>query len=342
VVGSPPPRKHEENNMIANKTRLLLSTATMTPAEISKGRFMRSPDGHPDGGAAPAPAPAPSPAPAPEPEATAESLDAEFAPAPEGGSNTDDTGAPAPAPQPEPEPKPEGASVEERIGALTAAQREAERQAAEARREADELRRKYEPAPSQEQQPSAEGQAPDPSKYEFGEADPKFIADTARFHAKMEFQEQAAQAETRAQIADMEAKWQGEIAKPEVIEKYPDFDEKVTKGAESGSWDCSPLMALGIKQSPVGPDVAYHLATNTADASRIAKLSPIEQALEFGRLEGKFMHAPKADKQPVTTTSAPPPPPARARGAGGQFAVQADTDDFAAFDKMADGVLTKG
>lgn len=269
-------------------------------------------------------------------------MDAEFAPVPEGAApETGETGAEGEGDKPKPEAKPEGASVEERIGELTAARREAERVAAEARREADDLRRRYEPAPQPEGQ-NGEDQAPDPTKYEYGEADPKFIADTARFHAREEFAQQTQQAEVRAQIADMEAQWTGKIADPEVVTKYPDFDEKVTKGAEAGSWDCSPLMAIGIKQSSVGPDVAYHLATNPADATRISKLTPMEQALEFGRLEGRFMAAPKtATTPPVTPSKAPPPPAARARGAGGQFAVASDTDDFASFDKMADGVLTK-
>lgn len=330
------------------KTELMGSTALiMTPAERAKGRFMRSPDGH-DGGGAPAPAPAPAPEPAPAPlasdkefvdtgpkETTAEDLEAEFG----------EVGDPASPPADEGDgekPKP-GASVEDRIAELTAETREAQRQAAEARREAAELRSQAEAAaPPKEAAGTDPDQAPDPAKYEFGEADARFIADTATFHARAEFQRQAQAAELKAQFATMEADWQTKLAAPEVIEKYPDFDTVVTKAADAGDWDCSPLMAIGIKQSPVGADVAYHLATNKADAARIARLTPIEQALEFGRLEGRYMHAPKAAApEAVKTTSAPPPPAARARGAGGTFAVQADTEDFGAFDRMADGLLSK-
>lgn len=334
------------------KSVLMGSTALiMSPAERAMGRYMRAPDEHGGGAPAPAPAPAPTPEASPAPlasdhevleprETTAEDLEAEF-----GG------GEPATPETADVEDKPEGedktgAAVEERFAEITAARREAERQAAEARREADDLRAKLaamKPPEGGDREGTDPDQAPDPAKYEFGEADARFIADTATFHARAEFQRQQSAAELNTQFADMEAKWQGEIAKPEVVEKYPDFDTVVTKAADAGEWDCSPLMAIGIKQSPVGADVAYHLATNKADASRIAKLSPMEQALEFGRLEGKYLYAPKASTEapPVKTTAAPPPPGARARGAGGQFAVQADTDDFASFDKMADGLLSK-
>jgi hypothetical protein len=328
------------------KTALLGSTALiMTAAERSKGRFMRAPDEH---GGAPTPTPTPEATPTPTPsapeltpeqeqQAQVDALDAEFG---------DLTPAPELEQQEEVDPNaPKPKTPEERIGEITAEAREAQRQAAEARREADEWRRRAEEAvaPKKGDEGAATDQAPDPEKYDYGEADPKFIADTARFHARQEFAQLQSQAEAKATIADMEAKWQGALSAPEVVEKYPDFKEKVVDTAEAGSWDCTPLMAVGIKASPVGPDVAYHLATNTAEAARIAAIqNPIEQALEFGRLEGRFLHAPKAEASPAkTVTTAPTPPANRARGAGGQFAVAADTDDFASFDKMADGLMKK-
>lgn len=327
----------------------LLAGVAMSPAERAQGRYMRNPDGHTDAAPAPAaaPEPSPAPAPAPEPELTTEQmLEQEFSgdsdPAtPEPNNNGD----PEPAPKPE-EEKP-GASVEERMAEMTAARREAEREAAENRRIAEDYKRQLDalaPPPKDgkgnDRDPDA---APSPADYDFGEADPQFIADTATFHARAEYQRQAQAAELRGQISQLEANWQGAIAAPEVVERYPDFQEKVVKAADEGKWDCSPLMSIGIKQSPVGADVAYHLATNPTEASRISRLTPIEQALEFGRIEGRFMNSPKAEeaKPTPTATNAPPPPAARARGAGGKFAVAADTEDFGAFEKSADAVLAK-
>lgn len=54
----------EANNATKAATTLL---GRMTPAERARGRFMRSPDGHPEPAPAPEPAPQPEPAPAPEP-----------------------------------------------------------------------------------------------------------------------------------------------------------------------------------------------------------------------------------------------------------------------------------
>lgn len=323
---------------------LMLTTSMMTAAERSKGRFMRAPDGH-DGGGAPAPAEA-----APAEQAAQETseqenarveaeLDAEFAPR-EADSEAEEGNQPTEAAKPPVEEKPVH-SVEERIADATRLQREAERDAAEARREIADLRAKAAPAPADDTyDPDA---APDPAKYDYGEADPRFIADVATHASNQAYQRNAQATELRIQMADMEAKWQGELAKPDLVERYPDFDTVVTKAADAGEWDCSPLMAVGIKQSPVGADVAYHLATNKADASRIARLTPIEQALEFGRLEGGFMAAAKSKVTAAAPkpTAAPTPPGNRARGAGGQFSTPADTDDFAAFEKSADAMIKK-
>lgn len=327
----------------------------MTANERRLGRYIRDGEGHPT---APAPAPAPAPAGGEgggEGElqlTTEQALDAEFAESGDVAPATPEAGADANAiddgdPNPDGDqgqPKEPAKPVQERIDELTGARREAERVAAEARREADYWRGKAEavaPAPKGEggeRDPNAEPSAAD---YEFGEADPKFIGDTSRYHARQEFQSQQQAAELKGQIADMEAGWSTRIADPELVTQYPDFDEKVTKGAAEGKWDCSPIMALGIKNSEFGPDIAYHLATNTSEATRIAKLTPIEQAREFGRMEGERSATKKSAEQPKpkTATDAPEPPAGRARGAGGRFGAQADTDDFAAFDKLADGIL---
>lgn len=330
---------------------MLLSSASMTAAELSKGRFMRAPDGHDDAGFAastPAPAepaaPAPAPALAAEPaegEVTADSLEAEFGSG-DGEPATPNADEVDPNPD-EPGKEPKGASVEERIAEITAKQREAERDGAEARRLLAEATAKLDALapPAKGPDMGDPDAAPDPASYDYGEADPKFIADTARFHARQEFQLQQREAEMKVQFSDMEAKWQGEIAKPEVLEKYPDFQTKVVEAADAGSWDCSPLMAVGIKQSPVGADVAYHLASDPAEAARISRLSPIEQALEFGRIEGRFMHAPAPMEKKPNIDPKAPTPPTTARGAGGKFAVAADTEDFSAFEKTADAIIAK-
>ncbi len=70
-------------------------------------------------------------------------------------------------------------------------------------------------------------------------------------------------------------------------------------------------MADTIRASEVGPDVAYYLGTNVKETERIARLPPILQAKEIGKIEAKL-----ADNPPVKrTTSAPAPiTPVTARG----------------------------
>lgn len=334
------------------KTTLMLRGAFggMTANERRLGRFIRDGEGHP-APAAPAPAPAAAPAsqtPAPAEDTSTSDDFSAFERGLEGGEDDNGSGDVEPATpenddgQPEEPPapeKPEGASVQERIDELTANWRETQRQLAESQRQLEEVRRGQPPQPEVTR---SEGEAPNPDNYEFGEADSRFIADTATFHAEQAFQRLQRESAANAQIAEVESRWAGAIADAEIVQQYPDFQEKVTAGASRGEWDCTPLMAVMIKSSDVGPHVAYHLATNAAESKRIAGLVPIEQALEIGRLEGRLA-AEKSSKpapSPRVATNAPPPPP-RTRGAGGKFSVEADTDDFAAFDKHADSLLRK-
>jgi len=247
---------------------------------------------------------------------------------------------------------------EQRIKEHEAARREAERKASEATREAEKWRRIAEGAPQLpeavaegEKDPNAE---PDPADFEFGAADPEYIAAKAEWGAINRLRAEGENARIMSELTGLEAKYQSGV--PAALEKYPDYDDVVTKGAEKkegedGFWPCPPIVALGIRDSEVGHEIAYHLAKNPSEASRIAALGNIEQAREFGRLEGKFMNStpPKkagddnkgdgngAPPAPRKRTAAPPPPKNNvARGSGGKFTTPADTDDFAAFDRAVD------
>jgi len=48
------------------------------------------------------------------------------------------------------------------------------------------------------------------------------------------------------------------------------------------------VMAESIQNSEIGPDVAYYLGTNIKEAERIARLSPILQAKEIGKMLGLY------------------------------------------------------
>lgn len=91
--------------------------------------------------------------------------------------------------------------------------------------------------------------------------------------------------------------------------KYDDFEQV----AYNPKVPITDVMADAIKSSDIGPDMAYYLGTNIAEAKRIASLSPLLQAKEIGRLEAKLGSEPPTKK----TTSAPAPiSPVSARSAG--------------------------
>ena len=71
-------------------------------------------------------------------------------------------------------------------------------------------------------------------------------------------------------------------------------------------------MAQTIQASETGPDVIYYLGSNPKEASRIARLAPLLQAREIGKIEARLASNPPAKK----TTAAPAPiAPVTARSA---------------------------
>lgn len=325
--------------------------AAMTANERHAGRFLRDDAGHPAGEAAPAAAPGTEGADPgadvtlvqQEPKSAEALLEEEFRDPntdPEPAAKEPGEGDPAPAKDPnEGDPKP---PVVEKSPAVI----DAERRAADATRDAEFWRAKALEGAKPAEKPAA-GQPdpnaePDPEKYEFGEADAKYIKDLASYEVRTQMAQQTADAAQNAELARLEANWQGNIGK--VVERLPDFNEKVVQTAEKGEWPCPPIVSLGIRDSSVGPDIAYHLATNIGEAKRIAALDPYQQAREFGKLEYRFQAEETARSKPpapVKVSETPAPPSSQVRGSGGKFATAADTEDFASFEKMADGVLTK-
>jgi len=82
-------------------------------------------------------------------------------------------------------------------------------------------------------------------------------------------------------------------------EKYDDFEQV----AYSPTLAITAPMAATIRESEVGPEIAYYLGSNPAEARRIAALTPLSQARELGKLETKLASNPPAKR----TSSAPAP-----------------------------------
>jgi hypothetical protein len=82
-------------------------------------------------------------------------------------------------------------------------------------------------------------------------------------------------------------------------DKYDDFDQV----AYNPHLPVTEYMAQSIQASDVGPDVLYWLGSNPKEASRIARLGPILQAKEIGKIEASLSSNP-----PVRKTSSAPAP----------------------------------
>lgn len=88
----------------------------------------------------------------------------------------------------------------------------------------------------------------------------------------------------------------------ETRKKYSDFDRVI--GSEDLHITKNMVIVMVDTDDPGA--IAYHLGKNKREAERIAKLSPIAQAREIGKIEEKLSSA--AQRQPVKkTTDAPAP-----------------------------------
>ena len=110
--------------------------------------------------------------------------------------------------------------------------------------------------------------------------------------------EQERQARSAASDAAIAKTW--ESSESAFKKEATDYDEVVGEfiSAELPSLDVSAKRA--ILESDIGPRLLYHMAKNPDEAERIAKLSPVRQVIEVGKMEERV--------SPVKKTSSAPAP----------------------------------
>ena len=86
--------------------------------------------------------------------------------------------------------------------------------------------------------------------------------------------------------------------------KTPDFEDTV----RNPDLRISKVMYEAMRETEVGPQIAYHLGKNPQESARIAGLSPIAAIKEIGKLEAKFSKEPVPTVQTKTISDAPEPP----------------------------------
>lgn len=108
-----------------------------------------------------------------------------------------------------------------------------------------------------------------------------------------------AQREEKERSAKAQESWLEQAEKAKA--KYDDFNEAL----ESAPNPSSAVIKV-IQRSPVGADLAYHLATHETEFKRINAMAPEDAAYELGQLALKFS-APQTEPKPKPQTKAPAP-----------------------------------
>lgn len=124
--------------------------------------------------------------------------------------------------------------------------------------------------------------------------------------AERKAQELLAQREAEAQAAAMLDAYHDR--EEDARSKYDDFEQV----AYNPKLPVTETMAQTIQSSEIGPDVIYWLGSNPKEADRIARLSPLLQAREIGKIEARLASNPPAKK---TSTAPAPIAPVTARAA---------------------------
>lgn len=169
-------------------------------------------------------------------------------------------------------------------------------------REAQQMQRPAETPPAEA--PAAPAGKPAPENFQTTEAYLEALTD---WKAKQIVSEQLTdweqkQREARARNAAQAAQAEYQRREDAARDKHEDFDDVVYNPA----LPITDHMAFAIQHSEVGPELAYHLGSHPDETARIARLHPLAQAKELGKLEAKLASAP-APATPAKPSAAPAP-----------------------------------
>jgi hypothetical protein len=199
--------------------------------------------------------------------------------------------------------------VQERIDKLTREKYDALRERDRTSYELERLNARLaelEKAPTEQVAPANEF----PTLEQFGYDEGKYQAAVAAHFAKIATEQgkTAAQEALNAERARQQAEQADKTwaqKQSEFIKSKPDYLQKVARDPRDGGPVITASMFGVIRESDVGPQVAYYLAENVEQSALIAQMPPIQQAREIGRIEAKLEAAKLPAKPPVS--QAPPP-----------------------------------
>lgn len=181
--------------------------------------------------------------------------------------------------------------VQERIDELTREKHESAREAAYWRGIAE--TRAAQETPKTEAEPKAE----DFQDYA------EYVRALAKFEAKALVKAELAQEKAATTEAAKATTWQQRESAAKA--DLPDYDQVV--GASRAPM--TQAMAEAIRESDIGPKVAYHLAQNPDVSARLAGLSATSAIREIGKLEATLSAAaPPPPQRRITSAPTPPTP----------------------------------
>ena len=189
---------------------------------------------------------------------------------------------------------------------------ELEKQTAYLRGLADAAVKQQEPAqapPVQEVPPTEPDIDQFPEDYDaYERAQRRYLVDLAKYELKQE-NIRAAEETRRAQTQDqIEATWSKSVRAAQ--DKYPDFMDVIS----NPEFRQSDGVALAIKASDIGGDLAYFLANNIDVANALNAMHPLQAAKEIGKIEAKILATPKP--APPQVISLAPEPISTVTGSG--------------------------
>lgn len=225
----------------------------------------------------------------------------------------------------EPAPKAKK-SAQERISEITAARREAEREAAYWRKVALDSQQAPQQRPAQEQPRDA---APHPDDFTHGDADPNYLVALAKYEAKREIREEYEAREQAQRLQSSRSTFEQKVA-----EQFPDGEPEGLAALRSLPAIRSEITDV-LFTSDKGPLIADHLGDNPSVLRRLEGLPAHLVGFELAKIEAALS---KPAAPPVNRVTNAPSPAPKPRGAGGQFQVAPDTNDFEAFERFADKV----
>lgn len=153
-----------------------------------------------------------------------------------------------------------------------------------------------------------------PQREEFGDDYEAFLRADAAYAARQAvreeffgFQEHQQRQSMAQEAAQAEQDYNARLES--AYDRYDDFEEVAF------SLPVTDAMGQAIFHSELGPDMAYHLGQNRERARQIAAMTPQQQMLAMGRLEGELQAKtkPKAPER----SKAPAPPTEVGAGSGG-------------------------